>query len=172
MHVISINFFHFYQSYIYIPGQFLLRTGLIFSTPQIQIHSLSDTGICSPMDHSKINNNNDRCHTLILVYRLHTHFGFTDTVLQWFSPYLTGRTHYVSLSSHCSALAPVHSGVPRGSVLGPMLFTTYIKPLSAIIDSHSIMHHSFADDLQLLVFTSLYAVVHKPCQSLGNCEHA
>ena len=30
-----------------------------------------------------------------------------------------------------------------------MLFTIYIKPLSAIIDSHSIIHHSFADDLQL-----------------------
>ena len=30
-----------------------------------------------------------------------------------------------------------------------MLFTLYIKPLSAINDSHSIIHHSFADDLQL-----------------------
>ena len=30
-----------------------------------------------------------------------------------------------------------------------MLFTMYTKPLSAIIDSHSIIHHSFADDLQL-----------------------
>ena len=30
-----------------------------------------------------------------------------------------------------------------------ILFTMYIKPLSAIIDSHSIIHHSFADDLQL-----------------------
>ena len=30
-----------------------------------------------------------------------------------------------------------------------MLFTMYIRPLSAIIDSHSIIHHSFADDLQL-----------------------
>ena len=48
-----------------------------------------------------------------------------------------------------SAFAPVHPGVTPGSVLGLMLFTMYIKPLSAIIDSHSIIHHSFADDLQL-----------------------
>ena len=85
----------------------------------------------------------------ILVHRLHTDFGFTDTVLQWFSSYLTDRTHYVSLSNHYSAFAPVHTEVPQGSVLGPMPFTVYIKPLSAIIDSHSIIHHSFADDLHL-----------------------
>ena len=85
----------------------------------------------------------------ILVHRLHADFGFTDTVLQWFSSYLTDRTHYVSLSNHCSAFAPVHSGVPQGSVLGPILLTMYVKPLSAIIDSYSITHHSFADDLQL-----------------------
>ena len=86
-------------------------------------------------------------HT-ILARRLHTDFGFTDTVLQWFSSYLTDRMHYISLSDHCSAFAHEHSGVPQGSVLGPMLFTMYHMPLSAIIDSHSI-HHSFADDIQV-----------------------
>ena len=72
----------------------------------------------------------------ILVHRLHTDFGFTDAVLQWFSSYLTNLTHYISLSNHCSAFAPVHSGVPQGSFLGPIIFTMYIKPLSEIIDSH------------------------------------
>ena len=101
-------------------------------------------------------------HT-ILVHRLHTDFRFTDTVLQWFSSYLTDRTHYVSLSNHCSAFAPVHSGVSQGSVLGLILFTMYIKPLSAIIDSHSIIHHSFADDLQLQMSAppdSIYELLH------------
>ena len=77
----------------------------------------------------------------ILVHRLHTDFGSTYAVLQWFSSYLTGRTHCVSLSNHCSAFSPVHSGVPQGSVLRPTLFTMYFKPLSAIIDSH--YHTSF-----------------------------
>ena len=82
----------------------------------------------------------------ILVHRLHTVFGFADAVLQWFSSYLTDRTHCVSLSNHCSAFAHVHSGVPQDSVPGTIIFTMYIKPLSAIIDSHSIIHHSFPDD--------------------------
>ena len=85
----------------------------------------------------------------ILVQRLHAEFGFTYAVHQWFSSYLTDRTHYVSLSNHCSAITPVHSGVPQGSVLGLIPFTVYIKPLSATIDSHSIIHHSFVDGLQL-----------------------
>ena len=85
----------------------------------------------------------------IPLHRLHSDFGYTDAILQWFFTYLTDRTNCVSLSNHCSAFAPVLSGVPYGSVLGPILFTMYIKPLSSIIDPHSIIHHSFADDLQL-----------------------
>ena len=91
----------------------------------------------------------DTIYHTILGHRLHTDFIFTDTILQWISSCLTDRTHYVSLSNHHSAFAHVHSGVPQGSVLGPMLFTMYVKPLSAIVDSHSIIHHSFADDLKL-----------------------
>ena len=93
----------------------------------------------------------DTINHTILVHRLQSDFGFTDTVLQWFSSYLTDRTHYISLCNNCSAFTHVHSGVPQGSVLGPIFFTMYIKTLSAIIDSYSIIHHSFADDLQLQI---------------------
>ena len=85
----------------------------------------------------------------ILGLRLHTDFGFTDTVPEWFSSYLTDRTNYVSLSNYFCAFPPVQSDVPLSSVLGPMLFTMYPRPLSAINVSHSTIHHSFADDPQL-----------------------
>ena len=89
----------------------------------------------------------DTINHSILVHRLHA--DYTDTVLQWFSSYLIDRTQYVSLSYRCSAFTPVHSGVPQVTVLSPLLYSMYIKPLSVIIDSHSITHHSFADDLQI-----------------------
>ena len=88
----------------------------------------------------------DHC---IFVHRLHTDFWFTDTALQWFSSYQTDRTQCVSLSNHCSEFAPVHSGVPQNTVFSHMPFSMYVTPMSVIIDSHSILHHSLADDLQL-----------------------
>ena len=102
----------------------------------------------------------------ILVRCPHADFGSTDTVLQWFSSYLTDRTQYISSPNHCSAFAPVHSGNPLGSVRGPILLSTYIKPFSAIIDSHSIMHHSFPDDLQV----QMSAPTHKISELLHSMQ--
>ena len=67
-------------------------------------------------------------------------------------------------------------------VLGPMLFTMYIKPLSAIIESRSIMHHSIADDIQLQMSTPLtkylsyftlcsHSLVMSKLGQLGTCLH-
>ena len=85
----------------------------------------------------------------ILLHRLKHDFGLSGTVLDWFSSNLSGRIQSVSVHSHTSVPASVSCGVPQGSVLGPILFVLYTTPLSTVIERHSILHHSYADDTQL-----------------------
>ena len=69
----------------------------------------------------------------ILIHRLHTDFGFTDTVLQWFSSYLTDPTYCVSLSNHCSAFTHVHSGVPHWSLVTGQFLALFFSPCILIL---------------------------------------
>ena len=139
------NLYNIFQS-AYCPGHSTETNLLKVDINQFLSLNIGNMSVLALLDFSSAF---DTIYHSILVHRLHTDFGFIDTLLQWSSSYLTVRTHCVSLSNHCSAFAPVHSGVPQGSFLGPNLITMYIKPLSAIIDSHSIIHHSFADDLRI-----------------------
>lgn len=61
--------------------------------------------------------------------------------------YLEGRFQAVSVGSIVSNFLPVKTGVPQGSILGPMLFSLYVNDLPEVIKSCS--YHMYADDVQV-----------------------
>ena len=78
-------------------------------------------------------------------------FGVDGGASSWLRSYLTDRSQYVKLGEHSSATTPCVSGVPQGSVLGPLLFTAYVSPVGDLIESFDVSYHQFADDTQLLL---------------------
>ena len=94
------------------------------------------------------------CHCLthtidqnILITRLRSTVGCSGRVLDWFIAYLSCfQSVFVG---HESTRSVLNYGVSHGSVLGPLLFTLYTHPLSAVICQFGLSNHFFAGDSQL-----------------------
>ena len=75
--------------------------------------------------------------------------GVSGAPLQWFTSYLKDREQVVSINDARSDPQPLYSGVPQGSVLGPVLFTLYTASLGRLISSFGFNYHFYADDTSL-----------------------
>ncbi len=73
----------------------------------------------------------------------------TGIPLRWFESYLTGRSFRVAWGGEVSKAHKLVTGVPQGSVLGPLLFSTYTTSLAPIIQAHGFSYYFYADDTQL-----------------------
>ena len=71
-------------------------------------------------------------------------FGIDDPLLSWFYSYLTGRRQRVIINGTFSNWADVGSGVPQGSLLGPILFLLFVNDMPNVIKSATLA--MFADD--------------------------
>ena len=87
----------------------------------------------------------------ILLKRLSSTFRFSDSALSLITSYLTDRSQYITIGEHRSSPAPLTTGVPQGSVLGPLLFTLYTIPIGHILSKSPVSFHLYADDIQLYI---------------------
>ena len=71
------------------------------------------------------------------------HYGITGNLVKWIEQWLTKRNQQVTLENHVSSKLPVKSGVPQGTVLGPLMFLLYINDIDENISSTVRL---FADD--------------------------
>ena len=76
-------------------------------------------------------------------------YGLDGNILSWISSYLTNRKQHVVVDGATSTDENVLSGVPQGSVLGPLLFLIYIDDVTATTFSDECALNLFADDMLL-----------------------
>ena len=83
------------------------------------------------------------------------YYGIQETSLKWFTSYLSNRTQYVQIDDTSSQKKNIKTGVPQGSILGPLLFIIYMNDIqhaSAVFDSIL-----YADDTNLISPMSVFS---------------
>ena len=88
-----------------------------------------------------------------------SHYGIRGIANEWFCSYLTKRKQYVIIGNQVSTLNEISTGVPQGSVLGPLLFLIYINNLHKCIKYSKTYH--FANDTSIIQSHSSLQILSK-----------
>ncbi len=106
-------------------------------------------------------------------------------ISSWFDSYLSDRSFKVSWRGEVSKSQHLATGMPQGSVLGPLLLSVYMTSLGSVTHEHGFSYHCYADDTQLYLsfppddltiaarisacLTDISSPSTKPCQDRTAC---
>ena len=77
--------------------------------------------------------------------------GIRGNLLRWTLNFLSNRTQNVRINQTLSRSAPLHSGVPQGSVMGPLLFLIFIGDIDGKVSSNNMKILKYVDDSKLII---------------------
>lgn len=100
----------------------------------------------------------------ILLDRLEC-FGVSSSLFNLIKSYLSNRFQFVQYRGYRSKNISVISGVPQGSILGPLLFNIFIDDIINIFKQHNINYLLYADDIKIYVEVRS----HQDCIRMQNC---
>lgn len=88
----------------------------------------------------------DSINHFIVLQKLKS-FGINDNLINWLESYLTGRVQFVAINNNFSKPIYVHSGVPQGSHLGPLIFILFVNDITKCLKFSRCL--IYADDLKI-----------------------
>ena len=106
-----------------------------------------DTGVPVDIAYLDFSKAFDKVPWRRLIAKVKAH-SISGRVLGWITSWLSNRKQRVVINGHKSPWAPVTSGVPQGSVLGPLLFLLYINDIDDVASIETIIR-KFADDTKI-----------------------
>ncbi|XP_075151199.1 uncharacterized protein LOC142225310 [Haematobia irritans] len=148
-------------------GQILMATSNLIHESQYAFRQGLNTThlLLSLTDHVRTDINNGCSSSLVsldlskafdsvsyarLVAKLGGQFGFSLSACKLIYSYLRNREQFVAMNGAESSILPLASGIPQGSVLGPLLFILYVNDIHCYTDSRVCRTFVFADDVFLL----------------------
>jgi len=127
----------------FLPNHSCLQQLLLFTKSILDSHESKNQRDVVYLDFRKAFDSVPHQELLLKLYQT----GITGNLWKLFEDYLTSRVQCVAVENSTSDVVPVTSGVPQGSILGPLFFIIYINDLP--IPDPSLRLFTFADDTKL-----------------------